>query len=327
MNLAELSAVVSDESKAFEMIERLQWPKGPVCPHCQATDRISRLEGVRSKPSKKHPQGEVRHGLWKCYHCRKQFTVRVGSIFEDSPIPLGKWILAIHLMCSSKKGISSNQLKRELGISYQTAWFLTHRIRMAMTVDPLKTLLGGKNKVVEIDETFVGGKPQNNFHKTKTTAAGKKIAVMTLIDREGDARAVVVPNVQKKTLEAIAKPLVDRSTVIMTDAATSYQDLNRYFDEHFQIDHSKYFVRGKIFHTNFAESYHSLLKRGIIGTFHHISEKHLPRYLQEFDFRWNSRKVSDGARTEAAIKATAGKRLTYKPLKKARKGTLSQLFN
>jgi transposase-like protein len=327
MNLAELSAVVSDEAKAFEMIESLRWPDGPVCPHCEATDRIYRLEGVRSKPSKKRPQGEVRHGLWKCGHCRKQFTVRVGSIFEDSPIPLGKWILAIHLMCSSKKGISSNQLKRELGISYQTAWFLTHRIRMAMTVDPLKTLLGGMNKVVEIDETFVGGKPQNNFHKNKTAAAGKKVAVMTLIDREGDARAVVIPNVQKKTLEAIAKPLVDKSTVIMTDAAGAYQDLGQYFDGHFAVDHSKYFVRGVIFHTNFAESYHSLLKRGIIGTFHHVSEKHLPRYLQEFDFRWNSRKVSDGARTEAAIKATAGKRLTYKPLKKARKGTLSQLFN
>ena len=283
MNLAELSAVASDEAKAFEMIERLRWPNGPVCPHCEARDRIYKLEGVKDK------KGSVRHGLWKCGHCRKQFTVRVGSIFEDSPIPMGKWILAIHLMCSSKKGISSNQLKRELGVSYQTAWFLTHRIRMAMTVDPLRTLLGGKNQIVEIDETYVGGKVGNNLHRNRTKAAGKKVAVMTLVDREGDTRAVVIPNVRKKTLEAVAKPIVDKSATIVTDALLSYEDLNQYFAAHHTVDHSKQFVRSVILHTNFAESYHSLLKRGIIGAFHHVSEKHLPRYLQEFDFRWKPR--------------------------------------
>ena len=226
MNLSELSAVVSDESKAFEMIERLRWPNGPVCPHCQATDRINRLAPQKTKPSKKNPEGITRYGLWKCYHCRKQFTVRVGSIFEDSPIALGKWILAIHLMCSSKKGISSNQLKRELGISYQSAWFLTHRIRLAMTQEPLKTKLG-KMGIVEIDETFVGGKPANNKHRNKTAAAGKKTIVMTLIDREGEARAIVVPDTKAKTLQSIARPLVDGTATIMTDSHTAYDTIRR----------------------------------------------------------------------------------------------------
>ena len=211
MNLAELASVVADEAKAFEMIEKLRWPDGPICPHCGATDRIYVLSGVKDK------KGRVRHGLKKCGHCRKQFTVRMGSIFEDSPLPLGKWILAIHLMCSSKKGISSNQLKRELGVSYQTAWFMTHRIRLAMTADPLRSLLGsGGGSVVEIDETFVGGKKRNNLHRNKTAAAGKKVAVMTLVDREGEARTVVVPDVKKRTLEAVAKPLVDKSATIVT---------------------------------------------------------------------------------------------------------------
>jgi len=313
VNLAQLSKVVSDEAKAFEMIEKLRWPNGPVCPHCGGTERIYDLR-------------KTRVGLRKCGQCRKQFTVRVGSIFEDSPLPLGKWILAIHLMCSSKKGVSSNQLKRELGISYQSAWFLTHRIRLAMTQDPLRSLLGGENKIVELDETYIGGKPKNNLHKNKTKAAGKKVAVMTLIDREGEVRTVMVPNTQKRTLQAIAKPLVDKSATIVTDAHLSYEGLGQHFAGHHVVDHSKQFVRAVIMHTNFAESYHSLLKRGLFGTFHHVSEKHLPRYLNEFEFRWNSRKETDGDRTNAAIAATGGKRLTYKPLKAERKGTLSQLF-
>lgn len=321
MNLAQLSAIVADEAKAFAYVEALRWPDGPYCPHCGATDRIYVLEGVKDK------KGRVRPGLKKCGHCRKQFTVRVGSIFEDSPIPLGKWILAIHLMCSSKKGISANQLKRELGVSYQTAWFLTHRVRLAMTQDPLRSLLGtGPDAIVEIDETYVGGKPKNNKHRNKTAAAGKKVAVMTLIDRAGDARQFVVPNTRKATLEAIAKPIVDKSATIMTDAHLSYEDLGEHFHAHHAVDHSRHYVRSVILHTNFAESYHSLLKRGIIGTFHHVSERHLHRYLKEFEFRWNSRKSTDGERTEAAIFATGGKRLTLRPLKATPKGTIAQMF-
>ncbi len=252
MNLVQLSAIVSDEAKAFEYVESLRWPDGPICPHCGAMDRINRLKGVKDK------KGRVRPGLWKCYHCRSQFTVRKGSIFEDSPIPLGKWVLAIHLICSSKKGISANQLKRELGVSYQTAWFLTHRVRLAMTTDPLRTMLGANNGVVELDETYVGGKKKNNLHRKRTKAAGKKVAVMTLVDRKGDAKTFVVPNTKKKTLQAVAKPIVDKSATIMTDAHLSYEGLDKYFHAHHTVDHAKEYVRAVIFHTNFAESYHSL---------------------------------------------------------------------
>jgi transposase-like protein len=315
MNLAALATVATDEAKAFELVERLRWPNGATCPHCGVADRARKLPPQRTKPSKKHPEGKPVQGLWKCYACRKQFTVRVGSIFEDSPIPLGKWLLAIHLMCSSKKGISSNQLKRELGISYQSAWFLTHRIRLAMTVDPLKSLLGAREgAIVEIDETFVGGKVANNMHRNRTAAASRKTIIMTLVDREGDAVGIVVPDTKRETLEAVAKPIVDRSATIMTDGNPSYANLDDYFHGHHSVDHNKEFVRAMIIHTNFAESYHSLLKRGLFGAFHHVSAEHLHRYVNEFSFRWNSRKETDGERTERAIRATAGKRLTFRPL-------------
>ena len=230
MNLAELSALVADEDKAIAYVESLRWPTGePTCPHCDTTGRAYRLKS--------------RRGLWKCGACRKQFTVRVGSIFQDSPISLGKWILAIHLMCSSKKGISANQLKRELGISYQSSWFLTHRIRLAMAQEPLSSLLGAGGGVVELDETFIGGRKRTNFHRNKTKEAGKKVAVMTLIDREGDARTFVVPNTKKKTLQGIAKPIVDKSATIVTDAHLSYEGLDDHFRAHHAVDHSRQFVR------------------------------------------------------------------------------------
>jgi transposase-like protein len=289
MNLAELSAVVSDEAKAIELVEQLRWPNGATCPHCGTEGHARKLPPQRTKPSKRHPEGKPVLGLWKCYACRKQFTVRVGSIFEDSPIPLGKWLLAIHLMCSSKKGISSNQIKRELGLSYEAAWFLTHRIRFAMTVDPLRSLLGEGGGVVEIDETFVGGKVANNMHRNRTAAAGQKIIVMTLVDREGDAVGVVIPDTKKETLKAVAKPIVDKSATIMTDGNPSYANLYDYFHGHHAVDHNTEFVRAVIIHTNFAESCHSLLKRGLIGAFHHVSAKHLHRYVNEFSYRWNSR--------------------------------------
>lgn len=184
-----------------------------------------------------------------------------------------------------------------------------------MGVDPLKSLLGtGADAIVEIDETFVGGKVANNMHRNRTKAAGRKTIVMTLVDRDGDAVGVVVPDTRKETLEAVAKPIVDQSATIMTDGNPSYANLDDYFHGHHAVDHNKEFVRALIIHTNFAESYHSLLKRGLIGAFHHVSAEHLHRYVDEFSFRWNSRKESDGERTERAIRASEGKRLTYKPL-------------
>ena len=181
-----------------------------------------------------------------------------------------------------------------------------------MQQDPLASLLGASGGVVELDETFVRGKAKNNRHKGRKRK--KKVAVMTLVDREGDARTVVVLNVRKKTLQRVAKPIVDKSATIVTDAHLSYDGLNDHFRAHHTVDHSKHYVRAMILHTNFAESYHSLLKRGLIGAFHHVSERHLPRYLAEFELRWNTRKLTDGERTERVIRAAEGKRLTYKPL-------------
>ena len=206
MNLHELTAISHDETKAMELFEKLRWPNGPVCPHCKATDRIYRLHGKTT-----------RAGLRKCGHCRKQFTARVGSIFEDSPLPIGKWLVAIYQMCSAKKGISAKQLERQLGVNYRTAWFMCHRVREAMKAEPLASLLGAGGGTVEVDETFVGGKVSNNKHRNRTAAAGKKTIVMTLIDRDGDARTFAVPNTKKKTLQAIARPNIDGSAHIITD--------------------------------------------------------------------------------------------------------------
>jgi transposase-like protein len=215
-------------------------------------------------------------------------------------------------MCSSKKGVSANQLSRQLNITHKSAWFMLHRVRQAMLQEPLAGTLGKDSETfVELDETFVGGKKKNNRHKNRTAKAGKKTAVMTLMDREGDVKTVVVPNVRKNTLQELAKPLVDKSAYIITDAHLAYTGLNEHFAGHSTVDHSKTFVRGVVFHTNFAESYHSLLKRGIMGAFHHVSEKHLPRYLAEFDRRWNTRDISDGDRAVSVIATAVGKRLKY----------------
>ena len=176
-------------------------------------------------------------------------------------------------------------------------------------------MLGGENQVFEIDETFIGGKKRNNRHRNPRKEAGKKVAVMTLIDREGGKAVTrVVPNVRKKTLQTFAKPIVDKSATIVTDAHLSYEGLQDHFAAHHAVHHSKHYVRAVILHTNFAESYHSLLKRGLVGAFHHVSERHFPRYLSEFELRWNTRKMTDGERAECVIKATEGKWLTYKPL-------------
>jgi transposase-like protein len=306
MAFSTYAKLFSDEAAAIAFIEKKMWPNGPVCPHCGATDRINHLDGVKDK------KGNARLGLWKCYHCRGQFTVRKGTIFEDSHIQLSKWMFAIHQMCASKKGVSATQLMRELDLSYKAAWFMCHRIRLAMARDPLASMLGGPNRIVEIDETYVGGKPKNNKHKNRTKAAGRKVAVMTLLDREGAVKTVVVPDTKKTTLQTIAQPIVDKSATIVTDAHLSYEGLDKHFAAHHTVDHSKQYVRAVILHTNFAESYHSLLKRGLIGTFHHVSERHLPKYLSEFDYRWNTRHDSDAERTEAAIAGAAGKRMMYR---------------
>jgi transposase-like protein len=304
MNLDNLADHFSSEEKAREYLEQLLWPNGAVCPHCGLVGKSYRL--APQEGGKSH----VRPGVWKCGVCRKQFTVKVGTIFEDSHIPLQKWLLAIHLVCSSKKGISAHQLHRMLGVTYKSAWFMAHRIRYAMTEMGMLPKLEG---TVEIDETYVGGKI-----KGKGTKAAKdaKVPVVSLVERKGRVRSFQMERVTAKNLKPIVKENVHGWSNVMTDDAAVYPFvLGRRVASHDVIQHNTgVYVRhegDRSIHTNTVEGFFSILKRGIIGTFHHVSRIHLHRYLHEFDFRYNDRKITDGERTEHAIKNVVGKRLRY----------------
>lgn len=315
--ITDIARFLTDEAAAQDALATLRWPNGVVCPFIgEGEDDCKGGKAVYEvRYTRKDAVGNVIPTVrkqWKCGACRKKFSVTSRSIFEGAHIPVGKWIYAIYTMCSSKKGVSANQLSRELSISYKSAWFMCHRVREAMLQEPLAGMLGtGEDAIVELDETYVGGKKKNNRHAKRTPAAGRKTAVMTLIDREGEVKTVMVPNVRKGTLQNLARPIVDQSANIVTDAHLSYEGLSDHFHSHHVVDHSRTFVRGIIFHTNFAESYHSMLKRGIIGAFHHVSDKHLSRYLAEFDRRWNSRADRDGERTVSVMQTAFDKRLTY----------------
>jgi transposase-like protein len=320
-SIADIARFLTDEAAAQQALANLRWPDGVItCPLDVVdaeTGEITACGGQKVYQVayvRKDKDGNVIPSVrkqWKCAACRKKFSVTSKSIFEGAHITVGQWIYAIFQMCSSKKGVSANQLSRELGITYKSAWFMCHRVREAMLQEPLAGMLGKGDDFVELDETFVGGKKKNNRHKNRTAAAGKKTAVMTLMDRAGEVKTVVVPNVRKNTLQELAKPMVDKDAYIITDAHLSYTGLNEHFAGHSTVDHSKTFVRGMVFHTNFAESYHSLLKRGIVGAFHHVSAKHLPRYLAEFDRRWNTRSDADGHRAVAVMQTAFHKRLTF----------------
>lgn len=311
LNLATLVSVFADGHSAISFLETKRWPDGPICPFC-GSDRIYSL---KAKPESRRP---VRPSVHKCATCRKQFTVRIGTVFEDSHIPLNKWLMAIHLMTSSKKGVSSLQLSRELGITEKSAWFLSHRIREAMFEEASKNLLCG---TVEVDETYVGGKPRKDNNddgpKNKRGRGTEKTPVMALVERNGDAYSKPIKNVDGKTLKGTIKNLVHKSSTIMTDEWSSYTGIGKDFSGgHEVVEHSDgEFVRGNIF-TNTVESYFALLKRGVMGIFHHVSKGHLHRYCNEFSFRWNYRKVSDGERMIAAIEGVVGKRLTYRSVSK-----------
>jgi len=304
--ITDIARFLTDEAAAQQALADLRWPNGKVC--CPLCDGGKKVYEVAYKAANGKPTVRKQ---WKCGACRKKFSVTSGSIFEGSHISVGKWIYAVHSMCTHKKGVSAAQLSRELKITHKSAWFMLHRVREAMLQEPLAGMLGNHDSFVELDETYVGGKKKNNRHRDRTAKAGKKVAVMTLLDREGDVKTVAVPNVRKETLQNLAKPLVDKNAWVITDAHLSYEGLSDHFKGHSTVDHSREFVRGLVFHTNFAESYHSLLKRGIVGAFHHVSEKHIGRYLAEFDRRWNTRKQSDGERAVNVIKTAIGKRLTY----------------
>jgi len=290
-----------DEAEAYKFVEARLWPHGPECPRCQETKRVSKMGGK-----------STRIGTYKCYACRKPFTVKIGTVFEASNLPLHKWLQAIYLMCGSKKGISSNQLHRTLGIQLRSAWFLSHRIREAMRTGSLRPMTG----IVEVDETFVG---QKKGAKPKGQKKGRgyahKHAVLSLVERGGEVRSVHVRDIKAKTVIPIVEENIAKEARVMTDEAGQYRDRLTAFAEHGVVRHGAgEYVRGDI-HTNTVESYFSVFKRGMRGVYQHCDERHLHRYLAEFDFRHNNRValgVDDEQRAEKALNGVKGKRLTYK---------------
>jgi transposase-like protein len=292
----------TDEDKAREVIEASRWPNGATCPNCGLSETVSKLGGKSMGP-----------GWYHCRQCREKFTIRTGTLYERSHIPLHKWLLATHLLTSSKKGMSAHQLWRMLGFgSYRTAWFMAHRIRESMS-DASHSPIGGASSVIEADESYVGGKAKNRAYKPEP----KKHIVMTLIERGGKARSFHIKNATAKTLRETAVKVASRKSYLMTDENAAYTKLGKEFSGHGTVNHSanEYARLGGFIHVNNAENYFSIFKRGVIGTYHHISEQHLARYLAEFDFRYNNRSglgVEDGERAANALKGIEGKRLTYR---------------
>jgi len=308
-------AYMHDEAAAFAHVESIIWLHGPVCPHCGVIDRAYRLEGVKTKPSAKNPEGKERFGLWKCRECRKQFTVRKGTIFEESHIEMHKWLQAIHLMVSSKKGISSHQLHRVLEITHKSAWFMSHRIREAMRTDGAMDF-GAGGGAVEVDETFIGNdrtiKPK---HSKKGRGYAHKHKLLTLVDRNtGRAKSIVVDDLKTATLLPILKANIAAEAVVYTDEAGQYISLGDSFATHDFVRHGAgEYGRGHV-HTNTIEGYFSIFKRGMKGVYQHCAKKHLHRYAAEFEFRYNNRSangVEDAERRTIALRAVIGKRLTY----------------
>lgn len=302
---------LQDEQAAYEWVEARVWPNGPVCPHCKGTERISKMQGKAT-----------RIGLYKCYQCRKQFNVKVGTIFEKSHVAIHLWLQAFYLIAGSKKGISSNQLHRTLGVTLKTAWFMSHRIREAMRTGSLATPIGGNGGIVEADETFIG---QKKGAKPKGEKKGRgyahKHAVLSVVERGGEVRSIHVDDIKAKTVVPILKANITREARVMTDEAGQYVHLSKEFAEHGVVRHGAgEYVRGDI-HTNTLEGYFSIFKRGMKGVYQHCAQKHLHRYLAEFDFRYNNRiakGVNDEARAIKAVEGVVGKRLTYQTANSAK---------
>lgn len=290
----------ADERKAVEFMEKQRWGDKPTCPHCES-------EKVKQVMNKEGTERNKRF-LWRCHDCKKQFTVRIGTVFEESRIPLKHWCLAFWRASSSKKGVSALQISRETGLSYKSALFMMHRIRFAMTPDTPEKLEGD----VEVDETYVGGKPRFKG-QSKRGRGTKKTPVVGLVQRNGDVRARVITDVTGKTLKQAIKDYVSEESRIITDEHLGYKGIGKHFKKgHHSVNHGrKEYVRGDIY-TNTIESFFAIVKRGLIGTYHNVSKKHLHRYIGQFEFMYNTRKTDDGERLSYAIRSANGKRLMYK---------------
>ena len=296
-----------NEQAAYDFVEARIWPRGAICPHCGGVERNKKLAGK-----------STRIGVYKCYDCRKPFTVKVGTIFEASHIPLRLWLQAIFLISSSKKGISSNQLHRTLGITLKSAWFMSHRIREAMR-DGSPDMLGGAGAIVEADETFMGAKRGSKVQ----TAGHHRNKVVSLVQRDGKTRSFHVANVDIHSLKPILMANIAKDSHLMTDGAGFYRPIGKEFANHEWTNHtgneyakpSK--VEGVSAHSNTVEAYFGILKRGISGVYHHVSEEHLQRYVDEFDFRFSNRKslgIDDAQRAQKLLSGVVGKRLTYQTI-------------
>lgn len=307
--------IYSDETAAREHLEGIRWADGVYCPHCGGFDGIKKLGGAAAEK-----------GLWHCKPCRKKFTVTVGTVFERSHIPLSKWLAAFHLMCASKKGISAHQGHRMLGVTYKTAWFMWHRIREAMKAGGLPNVppMGGKGKVVEADETYFGNLPEAKIGPTNSKGQPRapgprmgphhKRAIVSLVERGGQVRSFYAEKATVGDVTKIVRENVDKESRLHTDESRLYWAVGKEFAAHERVIHSKKeYARGDVT-TNTIEGVFSVFKRGMRGTYQHCDERHLHRYLAEFDFRYNNRSalgVGDNARTVAALKGVSGKRLTY----------------
>lgn len=292
-----------DKELAREHLESIRWPDGAICPHCGGCERVMKLKGK-----------STRSGVYKCGDCRKQFTVTVGTVFERSHVPLNKWLMATHLVCSSKKGLSAHQLHRMIGVTYKTAWFMMHRIREAMR-EPFTEQLGGGGHYVESDETYIGNKSTPRGYKFRGSQHKEK--VLTLVERDGKARSFHINRVNARTVGSILRDQIASDSALITDDASHYIKPGRDFAGHASVNHSaSEYVRGSV-HTNTIEGFFSILKRGMNGVYQHCSPKHLKRYLAEFDFRYSYRNklgYEDSDRARLALKGIEGKRLTYNPI-------------
>ncbi|MBI5278837.1 MAG: IS1595 family transposase [Burkholderiales bacterium] len=297
-----------DADKAREYLEKQVWPKGPVCPHCGSVAKPFVLSGKSARP-----------GLYKCRDCREPFTVTVGTIFERSKVALNIWLQVVYLMSASKKGISAKQVERMTGVTYKTAWFMCHRIREAMTTFPTDLLGGpGSSGIVEADETFWGvQKDEEGVRYPAKTKKGtaSKMKIFSLVERHGEKRSFHVPTVNAANLGPILKAHITKTARLMTDEGSFYIKPGKHFASHETVNHSAgEYSRGDVT-SNTAESSFAILKRGLMGTFHNVSEQHLQRYCNEFDFRWNTRQsrgFNDVDRFDSALYGIKGKRLTYR---------------